>query len=308
MEYAIRIISPTEEKLVSIAQMQELGEKVARDYTYECPDNDCRVTVYPSFPQRIKPGRIKAPRPYFSARSKSHEEICQGDHPFVLDKEIRRQLQTRTFTPKAEALLANYPIKFNESEHKERRETSEAGDALGDVSLPTTSAGGGVRGSGERSERTRVSVRSSSHVSQFVRVYEGVPEERSHIPIKIEGCPAKTYAEAFLHVSKAVDAHGAVALRHIYWGNYDQQRPRKTGTVIYFKGTSGNGKPLTVWVPYGISKYTFTEEIMKRLDRASRDLNAKIYVLGRFKFWEGWKYTIDLTTLNHLWVSYPDDK
>jgi hypothetical protein len=213
--------------------------------------------------------------------------------------------------PKAEALLDRYPMRLDESEHEsERKEgggTSKGGDTTSDGSPAPPGTGGGVRGSGESSERTRVSVRSSRHVSEFVRVYEVLPEECSRLPIKIKGCPAKTYAQAFLHVSEAVDAQGRVGLRHIYWGDYERFRPSESGTSIYFKGSSGNGLPLGVWIIRGIGTPNFRKELAGRLKRAGREPGAKIYALGRFKLWRRWKYTLDLDKLHHLWISFPDD-
>jgi hypothetical protein len=307
MEYAIRIISPTEKPLVTITQMQELGEEVARSYSYQCPDDDCRVSVFPSFPQKREPGRIKAPRPYFSARGESHREFCQQDGMFVLADKVRRRPPIRTLTPKAEALLADYPMRFDESEHKLKGGDSDDGGTLGGVS-PTVIRAGGVRSSGEDSPETRVSVRSSRHVREFVRVYEGIPEARPHLPIKISGCPAYTYAQAFRHISKAVAARDR-EVRRIYWGDYSRHKTTKSGTAIYFKGKSDDNLPLGIWVPSEIGTRNFTQEIMRRLDRASHEPGAKIYVLGRFEPWDEpvWKYSVPLDKLNYLWISFPDD-
>jgi hypothetical protein len=105
MEYATRIISPTEEQLVNIADMQQIGEVEARTYIYACPDEDCRIRVYPAFPRETKSGRIKAQRPYFSAKSESHVEGCRRDGVLILDDKIRERLRTEVVTPGVEALL-----------------------------------------------------------------------------------------------------------------------------------------------------------------------------------------------------------
>jgi hypothetical protein len=196
-------------------------------------------------------------------------------------------------------------VQFNEYRgvEEDTRDGESTGLAPGDPSK-----GGGVS-SGAPGQRTRESIRSSGLVKEFVLVYEAEPHSRSRKNIRISGCPAKNYYQAFKHVDKAVDENGTIGPRYIYWGNYIHHVVSKglKGVSVYFNCLAIDGKALGVWVPSELGPPKMHQDLMNRLQRAQQFSDAKIYVLGTFKLFEDWKYTIEITRLSQLWIYFPDD-
>jgi hypothetical protein len=288
--------------------MQQLGEELARTFSYECPDKRCGVAVYPSFPDKKKPGRIKAPRPYFSARAESHKEFCRRDDPSALEEHSREVRETELVSPEFEALLADYPEAFDESEHRGARGETQRERGTDD-SPPREGEGGRKRrSSGEGGAQERQSIRGSRHLKKFVRVYESFPALREHLPIRIRYCPGRTYKEAFLSVAEGVDERGVAAARHIFFGGYQRHVVRLSGTAVYFRVPEVNGKPFGIWIPNGLVPERLMEVITGRLRRAIGEPEAAtVYALGRFKLFGDWKYSFTISKLGHLWISFPDD-
>jgi hypothetical protein len=320
MQYAIHIILPNEEKLVTIREMQQKGEE-ARSYEYECPDDYCRVKVYPTFPEREKSGRKEAHRPYFSARGKSHENFCQRDSVYALMDKLTTRVRRMKLLPEAEALLARYPQRFDESPHTDRLEKNDNA-SVSEASPIKENGETKCSNSDQASTFQRESTRGSRFLEEFVKVYEAFPKLRRQLPIRIRFCPAKTYEEAFMDVTDAVDEQGIAGARHIYFGSYQRKVEYPGGTAVYLEGSSGDGKPLGIWIPVGVGSRTqqIKDTIFERLEKTQNEptdnRTSKIYAIGTFEAFysvsesdqqEVWKYSLNVTHLNQLWISFPDD-
>jgi hypothetical protein len=310
MEYAVLVTPFGRRQLVSITQMKILGKGKARQYDYECPNESCKVRVFPAFPEPHKSGRHKAPRPYFSARKESHIEGCHRDRNVVMEDVRPPRIIMEIDSPEAEALLARYPTRFDESGYVTR--TSRRSTPVSDADVgglePLIIEG---RSTGEPSEKERLSKRGSRHVRKFVEVYELYRDLCPALPIEIEDCPADNFEGAFLEAVVGVDARGEPGPRHIYYGKYGGHSIHKKGIAIYFRGNAVDGKRLSVWMRFGLGPARLQVELVNRLKRAAREgvvnSTATVYALGLFHPWQDWKYTITLTQLGQFWVSFPGD-
>lgn len=303
MEYALRAIPPDQEVLVSITQMLELGEDVTRDNDYRCPGDNCGVPLFPAIPEREKEGRVFAPRPYFRAgQSHPHVPGCLGDGAVRVDEVGVPTDRSKIVTPTSDAVLADYPVRFNE-----RRRSSNGGevtDTVGGDGTPTTRGG---RTGGESGGGTRPSERSTSQLSELVRIYEAFPADLSQLPLRIQECPARNFAEAFRSVRQAVDREGRPAARHIYYGSYDRHRDyNNSGSICIFfteQAVDRGRKPFSVWIEAGLGPESVKQNLLARLEQAQAGAEAVVYVLGSFHLHQGYKYTVEIPGLNYVYVS-----
>lgn len=305
MEYALRIISPDQEVLVSITQMLALGEDETRGSEYRCPSGNCGVPIFPAIPEREKEGRVFAPRPYFRAgQSNPHLPGCLGDGAVQADDAGVLTIKTRTVTTISDATLADQPVRFNE---RRQSGTDAGGESVtGDDGAPTTRGG---RSDGKSGGQSHISERSTGQVGELARVYEAFPNERAHLRIKIQGCPAKTYAEAFWPVEWAVMRRSRPAARHVFYGRYGSHVEFPSGISILFEEMAPDGKRLGIWIDNALEPGSVRQDLIGRLHLAQGqgDSGATVYVLGVFQSWQNYKYTVEVAGLNYVYISLSND-
>lgn len=301
MEYAIRIISPDQGVLVSITQMLELGEDETRNSDYICPDENCGVPVFPAIPEKEKPGRIFAPRPYFRA-GKAHPHIpgCLGDSGVQVEETKTPTDKKKIVKTTSDAVLSDHPVRFDE------RRPSVDGDGgnggVGDGGPPTTRGG---RGSGEGGGRQHTSKRSTRQVCELVRAYEAtLHAEHAGMSLSIQKCPARNFEEAFRSVRQAIDRQGRPFARRIYYGRYDRHTEYHSDDIaIFFAERAADRKPFSVWVKAELGPATVRQNLLERLRQARDGTEAVVYVLGEFHPHQGYKYTVEIPGLNYVCVS-----
>jgi hypothetical protein len=308
VEHAIQIINSESglviaENLVTIEQMLSLGKAVARSFLYRCPDDNCARAMRPVFTEGQRADGKEVHSPHFRAPS-SHIDGCEKDG--AVKRIIERESSSVPRTSPVFTIVqqTDSPVRFNES--KRITQPVEVGDTIlgGDSGRPTRIPPDPVTGNIERNDpQTHTSERTSGHLRKFVEAYENFPQNLSRMPIRIRNCPARTYAETFLDVSQAVDSLGRIAGRHIYRGSYREHSLHQTGISIVFDSLAGDGKKLGIWVANDLGPATIRQELIHRLQQAALNGDVIVYVVGRFRLWRRWKYTIEVEALGEVWVS-----
>lgn len=193
MEHAIRIrgTNPTSEKLVSISNERNDGDEIIRNRVYCCPDYKCRVPVYPALPDPNKRGRKAVPRAYFRAgKGHSHVDGCIRDTGIFLEKtSVVTERPWRHLD--AEATSKEIPVRFDL--RRNRLQPNGVGKQTPKC-LPVMLEGDGLAQGGKG---IRVSEAGSSLIRSFVAAYEDPAKDTDNARIKIPGCKARHYPEAF---------------------------------------------------------------------------------------------------------------
>ncbi|GEM_PF-3230424 len=300
-EYARRIGNGGRGGVVSISELIRNGVD-PRSYNYRCIDEKCDAPVFPAVPDKVKPGRLRSPSPYFRAGpSERHKDGCMRGA--IEERIINAQQQghgSGALVDGEHAISGGAPVRFVEK------------------SPVKTVGGGGKQSSGddgadEQRARTRgrgdgggASEASSKSIEKFVDVYENPPIPHDQLPISIKGCPAKTFAETFISPIEGASLLLNSDIRHIYRGQYDRHEHWKTGISLYFKETV-NGLPLSVWIPNTLEPASVLNRLIDRIQVAESVRDATLYVLGRFvpKFNHG-KYAIELISPYQCWIHIPN--
>lgn len=309
MHYAIRIISPDHEDLVSITQMLVQGENETRHGHYVCPGErgpgiSCRVRVFPIIPEEEKEGRKFAPAPHFRVyRPNRHISGCSRDREIQVDEDKTATGKGRTVRTTSDAVLSGYPVRFGE-----RTSSADAagGEGGAEGGIITDVQGGRSTGEGSGG-RQHTSERTTRHVRELVHAYEAAPPaERFQMRLKISdlGCPARNYARAFRSVRRAVDRQGRPGPPYIYYGGYGSHRISHSGGIsIFFAEQAVDGKPFSVWVKAALGLASVRQDLLASLWQAQAGAAAVIYVLGEFHLHEGYKYSVEIPRLNYVYVS-----
>jgi hypothetical protein len=303
MNYAFRLTPPGEETLVTIKDMQALGEETARSFSYKCIDRRCGVSIRPIFPKEVRLNAKEAHRPHFRATPKKHAEFCTRDAAISQIEESKADLGQGEKPSYEIVERLNYPVRLRKPRTTEREVERPAPEEKPDCLRRR----GGQATLPPGDKQTHFSQSTSSHVRDFAEAFESFPKHHDEMVIDIDFCPARTYAETFLEATEAVNFRGLVKPFHIYRGSYLTHKEHDSGIAILFEGKSGNGKKLGVWIRKELADNALAEEIRNRLRRAKEGRHATIYVLGRFKSHSTWKYTIEIEDIGELWISFPAD-
>ncbi len=297
-----------EDLLVTIKDMELLERAIARSYEYKCPDENCARALRPVFPEKIRADGKEVHTPHFRATPDPHIEGCQKDG--AGKRILERQRSSRlTKSPIFEVVKrTDFPVGFNEYQEVKHVVTDGIPLTVNIVNEVKQKSSQPRGGEGEAVKYQRHQSKSTSkYVRKFAEAFENHPLPLSQMPIAIEGCPAKTYAETFINVSRAVDSHGRIAARHIYRGSYKEYTQHRSGISIYFVERSVNGKKFSVWIGNEHGPAPIRQELFRRLEQAYIEGHAIIYVVGRFEQWKALKYTIEVEALSEVWISLPSD-
>ncbi len=331
MEYANRIAISGGKRVLELVKMTDLVKEdwdEIRSSEYQCPDTErCAVSVFPALPEKVKTNRRKAPRPYFRAgRKNPHTDNCRRDGVCVASSEVSRSagtlqnVENRDSVGKDDARPAivvsktgDIPHRFLESREKRDNplgDNGESSDLSPGLNRPWSGQGGNEDGNWKR----HVSETAVRHVVDLVKVYESHPKEfLQNEPLRILGCPGKTYWHAFVDISLALEKRNGrlPEARHIYFGTYSHHVDHYSGIAVFFKNLTHNDKPISIWIPNELGPQDIRSVIEENLDIARRGAPAIVYALGRFSLAvRGTKFSIELTSLSQAWISayHPADE
>lgn len=303
MEHALKITgsSSSHWQLVSISEMQNHGENLARSYSYRCPDKRCAVLMCPAFPQKEKHGRKKNPRPYFRASRDSHKEGCQGDGAGIRAGTASRS-ESKPTTSDVVGRQIDYPTRFVERKRLPLQTIAHVGNNTNSNSSEEDETGRAQHGKDflVRGES------QTGHIRKLVEKFETSGVNLGRVKLQgIPNCPGRTYATVFKPAAYGVTEDGhPIPHQYIYYGRCGIYTKYKSGYWIAFAETSKNGKPLGVWLSSDLGPETMRDSFLDRLAHGRAEV-AMLYALGIFsqKF-SGSKYSIELAGINRIWISY----
>lgn len=298
MEKALRIDNNLRKLVLIYDEYKENGDR-HESRLYKCPDAVCNAPVFPVYPARLKPERIKSPHPYFRAGHKiPHNEKCK----FYLEEEVKPKPfpERKPVKNNFNGEMGETPVVFN----RNRKRIKETLIVSGNSETVTTAVSAG-RNLGEHKNRTNKSIPSSQILERFVEVYERT-EHLEKLPIYIAGCRAKNYAEAFISAKYGIKSGKSAGL-YIYKSFYKSHKEFKTGTVLTLTDKADDGLPLQVWISKNINKpLAYYEMITDGLIKAQESKTGRVYVCGEFVFSDkGIKhYSVELEDIEDVYISF----
>lgn len=293
----------SEQKIVTIREMIENhGNDGVRMFRYLCPDEVCRIKVYPSIPKQTKSYRLRAPGPYFSRRGKTGHKInCRVG--MKSSRQAPIVFSIRNFGENVVSTITAAPAKFIEDPPKliyrkkiVRRKTGRK--KLGELE----------KGSWKRkykyNQRTR-------EVRELVRIYETHSvSDLQATPLKIPDSPATNYFDSFSAARflkyKIDEARESSKL--IYYGIIDFLQPVEEGLVVRLKNRTSDDRPLSVLILKTDAPDKIKKQQWERIKKAAAGMAATFYFLGRFRVDEaGDGLVLRADDLKKLWVVFPRD-
>lgn len=304
MEHAIWIKKPGEEEYIHIKKVKaDLGEDAARREKYKCPSKKCEVKMITVFPKRARREGKEVHSDHFRASPERHTQDCAGDGEREdIDDSIQDGIDTKLRHDVVKG--GRYPMRYVRRSPPQR---------IVEDDVPTD--GDGSPGPDETKEPktnwvydgTHISKPETGHIRGIVEAYENPAYARSLMLLRLPGCPARNYKDAFVDVDQAPDARTLMKANYIYKGAYDNHQVYGNNNLaIYFSRTFGIMK-VSVWIKNTLEPEAHHMEIKRLLWRANREKVATIYVFGRFKLFRNWKYSIDIEAFGDLWITFPAD-
>lgn len=306
MEHAIWMKKSGKEEYVSIKKVKnDLGEDGARQERYRCSSKKCSVSMITVFPKKVRLKAKEAHIDHFRASPVRHKEECEGDG--------QREEQGGTapaeetgIKPRHEVVKqGDYPVRYI----KRARPRPGAGDVKPGTSaelVPDVRTG--AKGSVTRGATHHTSEAETGHIRKMVEAYENPPVARSRMKIRVPGCGATNYEDAFVDAARAVDERGNSGGIYIYKGPYRIHEVYANGAIsIIFDDASGDGKKLGVWIKPELGPEPAREVIRNLLKRAGRRADATVYVVGEFRRFGSWKHSVEVEALGDVWITFPED-
>jgi hypothetical protein len=305
MEHAIWIKKPGEEGYIPIKKVKtELGEDVARREQYKCPSRKCGVKMITVFPKRARREGKEVHSDHFRASPEPHTPDCAGDGEREgVDDPIQGEIDTK---PRHEVVKGgSYPVRYVKRSPPQRVPGDDEptdGDGEPGPEGPEKPEGIWIL------DNTHTSKPETGHIRRIVEAYENPSYARSLMELRLPGCPARNYEDAFVDVDQVANGMALIKAPYIYKGAYGAHKVYGNNAIaIYFSHTFGIDTRVGLWVEKTLRPDVNREEIKRRLWRAARENNATVYVFGRFQLFGNWKYSIDIEAFGDLWITFPAD-
>lgn len=306
MEHAVWLKKSGKEEYVSIKKVKDdLGEDGAREEKYRCPSKKCRVSMITVFPKKVRLKGKEAHTDHFRASPVRHKDECEGDGQ--REEEVAAGPMEETgVKPRHEVVeQGEYPVRYI----KRARPRPGAGDVKPGTGVePGPDVGTGAKGRVTRGGTHHTSEAETGHIRKMVEAYESPPVARSRMKIRVPGCGATNYEDAFVDAARAVDEGGNARGIYIYKGPYRIHEVYANGAIsIIFGATSGDGKKLGVWIKPELGPEPARKVIRDLLKRAGRRADATVYVVGEFRRFGSWKHSVEVEALGDVWITLPED-
>lgn len=308
MQHAIWVKKTGEEEYVTIKEVKEaLGEAASRRETFKCPSKKCGLRMIPVYPKQVRIGGKEAHIDHFRANPIKHKKGCEGDGAREEIVDVPAGDVTDTKPIHAVVTRSSFPNRYVRQSRSPRDVVDKVINGDGepgqnepiDTDEPKV---GGVRSDEHKSEH------STGHIKDIVKAYEESPKDLdlSQIPLKLPQCPARNYKDALMDVAQAVDIRGLIAESYIYKGAYSETAISfNKGISIYFQRPSHIKLKIGVYVKPELGPDVHRKEIEELLARAAREKNATVYVFGRFKLHQNYKYSLEIEAFGDLWITFP---
>jgi hypothetical protein len=300
MEHAIWRNKVGRDEYSSIHEIRKiLGEAGARTECYTCASQACGVRMIPVFPVKLRLNGKEAHSSHFRASPEKHKTNCTGDgeRMGVSDNPSIGESLTKPLHDLVH--LGDYPMRYVRRLHTLR----DAGSGGETVPVPRFPEVPRVPRTGERDHTSEP---QTGHIRRLVEAYEKHPPELSRMKLRLPECPAKNYKEAFINVDQAVDERGRVKGSYVFYGIYgDHRRYPNDAISITFSFVTANHKKLGIWIKPELEPTANWKEGIAVLTRAKRESKALVYVIGRFRPFKQWKYSIEIEAFGDLWITFP---
>lgn len=305
MEHAILVRKTGEKKYVSIKTVKDdFGIDIARRQEYQCPSELCRVKMIPVFPKRLRRDGKEAHSHHFRAKPLPHTSVCSGDGERTDLIEASSGNETDQKPRHWLVQRGDFPMCYVK---RSRAKRFVPGRVIPDVKEPESQ---------ERTETESKKVQSNRHISKpetghirrIVEAYENPPNKLYRMGLSLPGCPARSYAEAFVDVTHAIDTQGRISASYIFKGSYAEHLVYGNNAIsITLAQLAPDGRRFTVWVKSELGPEVHRKELKKMLWQAAREKTATIYVFGRFQAFNDLKYSLEIEAFGDLWITFPSN-
>jgi hypothetical protein len=271
---------------VTVSELMERGNAVARTGTYRCPHPDCRVTVFLQLPDAA-PGK-RPISPYFQAKRPAQH----GAHVPGL-----RPSSERVHAPlTADAARAVDPTRFPTAwrDPRPRKKDADGGTEAGGPQRLSSSAEGGRRGSSKgghgKSKLTVSSVRSLVH-----HWLTGQPDIRQ---VVFSFRSASMVLEEFFVDLRTVQPPGGVRVFHAPIATVQIWGSKSVSLVL---DVPGRDVEAVCHVPFGPPERNMHPTLFQRMGAVSRGAEGEAYMMGTASFSGRTMKVLPLSS-GHVWI------